>query len=53
MMIPITTTTSVTIASSSSGVKGSSVVDHDTSPVQQIKKNTWYNNDKCADATNL
>ena len=31
-MIPITITTSVTIASSSSGVKGSSVVDHDTSP---------------------
>lgn len=38
MMIPITTTTSVTIASSSSGVKGSSVVDHDTSPVQHTKK---------------
>lgn len=52
MMIPITTTTSVTIASSSSGVKGSSVVDHDTSPVQHIKKNTWYNNDKCVH-TNL
>lgn len=48
-MIPITITTSVTIASSSSGVKGSSVVDHDTSPETRNKFLNVMSNNSLAD----